>query len=308
MSQANSGHCYRSIIDAQAAGCLLLTHLAQRFDHSTLAEWQSRLVAGEITLDRIPARGDEILRAGQELLWRRPPWEEPSAPLHFVVIHSDADLVLVNKPSGLPTLPGGGFHENSLQALVQREFPGAHAVHRLGRGTSGLVLFAKNSPAARAICTAWSTAGKTYRALAQGLATLDRCEIQVPIGPQRHPRLGEVFAANAAGKPAHSVARVVERRTDTTLFDVELRTGRPHQIRIHLAAIGQPLVGDPLYDSGGLPRRDDPGLPGDGGYWLHAHRLSFVHPTQGDRREFVAPAPRILRSEEELCEGGASGD
>lgn len=305
MSPTNSGYCYRSIIDPVGAGTRLLLHLAQRFDHSTLAEWQSRLESGEITLNGIPARGDEILCAGQELLWRRPPWEEPAAPLHFAVIHADPDLVLVSKPGGLPTLPGGGFHENSLQSLVQREFPGAHAVHRLGRGTSGLVLFARHSQAARAICTAWSTAGKTYRALAEGVATLNLYEIQVPIGPQVHPRLGEVFAANAAGKPAHSVARVAERRAETTLFDVELRTGRPHQIRIHLASIGQPLVGDPLYAAGGLPRRDDPGLPGDGGYWLHAHRLSFVHPSQGDRREFVAPPPQILLTKEESCAGGA---
>jgi 23S rRNA pseudouridine1911/1915/1917 synthase len=304
MSLSNSGYCYRSIIDPQAAGSLLLPHLAQRFDHSTLAEWQSRLEAGEIILDGLPARGDETLRAGQELLWRRPPWEEPPAPLHFAVIHADGDLVLVSKPSGLPTLAGGGFHENSLQSLVQREFPGAHAVHRLGRGTSGLVLFARHSSAARVICSAWSAAGKTYRALAQGVAPTDRCDIQVPIGPQRHPRLGEVFAANAAGKPAHSVARVVERRGESTLFDVELRTGRPHQIRIHLAAIGHPLVGDPLYASGGLPRSVDPGLPGDGGYWLHAHRLSFVHPSHGDRREFVAPPPAILLTEQELSAGG----
>lgn len=305
MSPSNSGHCYRSIIDIQAAGSRLLTHLAERFDHSPLAEWQTRLEAGEITLNGIPARGDEILAAGQELLWWRPPWEEPSAPLHFELIHADADLVLVSKPSGLPTLPGGGFHENSLQALVQREFPGVHAVHRLGRGTSGLVLFARHSRAARVICTSWATAGKTYRALSQGVAALDRYEIGVPIGPQFHPRLGEVFAANPEGKRAYSVARVVERRAETTLFDVELGTGRPHQIRIHLAAIGQPLVGDPLYTVGGFPLRDDPGLPGDGGYWLHAHRLSLVHPTDGDRREFVAPPPQILLTEGELCAGGA---
>lgn len=299
MSAFNSGYQYRTILEPQATGRLLLSYLAQRFDHSSFAEWQSRLEAGEISLDGTTARGDETIRAGQELLWRRPPWEEPQAPLHFTLIDADADLVVVSKPSGLPTLPGGGFFENTLQSLVHREFPGAHAVHRLGRGTSGLVLFARHAGAARAICTAWSTAGKIYRALAQGVAAADVSEIRVPIGPQLHPRLGEVFAACATGKPSHSVARVVERRTETTLFDVELRTGRPHQIRIHLAAIGQPLVGDPLYAPGGLPRQVDPGLPGDGGYWLHAHRLSVVHPGSGDRREFVAPPPRILLAPQE---------
>ncbi len=304
MSASNSGYQYRTFVDPPATGQRLLDYLAQRFDHSAIAEWQARLEAGEILLDRSLAQGDERLRAGQEVLWNRPPWQEPDAPCHFELIHADADLVVVSKPSGLPTLPGGGFFANTLQTLVQRAFPDAHAAHRLGRGTSGLVLFARNPAAARAIGTTWSTAQKTYRALAQGVAAISACDIRVAIGPQPHPRLGEVFAARPSGKPAHSVARVVERRASTTLFDVELRTGRPHQIRIHLAAIGHPLEGDPLYASGGLPRGDDPGLPGDGGYWLHAHRLVLTHPGSGDRCEFMATPPQILRTGREVSVGG----
>jgi 23S rRNA pseudouridine1911/1915/1917 synthase len=304
MSAFNSGYQYRTIVDPPSTGQLLLAFLAQRFDHSTSDEWQGRLAAGEITLDGDLARGEETIRAGQEVLWNRPPWQEPEAPCHFDLIHADADLVVVSKPSGLPTLPGGGFFEKTLQSLVQREFPAAHAVHRLGRGTSGLVLFARHSAAARMIGASWSTAVKTYRALAQGVAETDACEIRVAIGPQRHPRLGEVFAARATGKPAHSIARVVERRAATTLFDVELRTGRPHQIRIHLAAIGHPLVGDPLYAPGGLPLSVDPGLPGDGGYWLHAHRLTVTHPRRGDRCKFVATPPAILLTASEADGGG----
>jgi 23S rRNA pseudouridine1911/1915/1917 synthase len=122
---------------------------------------------------------------------------------------------------------------------------------------------------------------KWYRALGSGRAKLDHFEVTTPIGPVPHPRLGTVHAACAAGKPARSIVEVLERRADSTLFWVEIKTGRPHQIRIHLAAAGHPLVGDPLYVTGGTPRPDNAGLPGDGGYFLHAEQLSFVHPLTG---------------------------
>ena len=103
--------------------------------------------------------------------------------------------------------------------------------------------------------------------------------------------------------PAHSVATVVERRGDTALVDVRISTGRPHQIRIHLAAAGHPLTGDPLYVVGGRPRPVAPGLPGDGGYLLHAHRLQLAHP-RGGVLSLDAPLPAALRSRAEAT-GGA---
>jgi 23S rRNA pseudouridine1911/1915/1917 synthase len=104
-----------------------------------------------------------------------------------------------------------------------------------------------------------------------------------------------VFAANPQGKSARSVARVVQKRSNTTVFEVDLHTGRPHQIRIHLASIGHPLEGDPLYAPGGLPKTDHPGLPGDPGYWLHAQRITFTHPSSNKSMELTAPPPDILR-------------
>ena len=99
--------------------------------------------------------------------------------------------------------------------------------------------------------------------------------IDVPIGPVPHPRIGTVQAACEGGRPSHSVAAVLEHRHDQTLFSVEITTGRPHQIRIHLASAGHPLIGDSVYDAGGGIKQD-PGLPGDGGYSLHAERLHGV--------------------------------
>jgi len=183
--------------------------------------------------------------------------------------------------------------EKTLLSLVQRYAPAANPVHRLGRGTSGLVLFAKTPTAAARLTATWNTAEirKSYRALAQRPAALDVYEILTPIGLAPHPRLGSVWAANPAGKPSKSVATVIARTLETTLFEVALHSGRPHQIRIHLASIGHPLVGDPLYGPTGQPLESLPGLPGDGGYLLHAHTLRFQHPSTAEVIEVEAPLP-----------------
>jgi 23S rRNA pseudouridine1911/1915/1917 synthase len=171
-------------------------------------------------------------------------------------------------------------------------------VHRLGRFTSGVVLFALTDDAASALGRAWRErqVSKHYRALGRGCAEWTEREISAPIGPVAHPGLGTVHAASAHGKPAHTLVRVVERRDDETLFDVRITTGRPHQIRIHLAFVGHPLVGDPLYAEGGVPRTVDPGLPGDGGYLLHAHRLELMHPITQAPVTVTAPMPQGLIS------------
>jgi 23S rRNA pseudouridine1911/1915/1917 synthase len=109
-----------------------------------------------------------------------------------------------------------------------------------------------------------------------------------------------VHAASLDGRPAQSTVRVVERRADATLVDVDIRTGRPHQVRIHLAWTGHPLVGDPLYVAGGLPRAVHPALPGEGGYLLHAARLAFDHPLTEARLVIECPPPEPLR----LASGG----
>jgi 23S rRNA pseudouridine1911/1915/1917 synthase len=292
----NGGCIYRERIALPAAGMPAIDYLTASRPHSTRAAWGARFADGQIALDGVPAAADAVLRAGQMLTWCRPPWVEPAVPLHFDVLLDDGDLLAVVKPRGLPTMPAGGFLEHTLLTLVRAGYPGANPLHRLGRHTSGLVLFARTPHAAADLSRAWRRhdVTKEYRALAAGVAEADQFAIDMPIGPVPHPRLGHVHAASPSGRPAHSVATVLERRHGTTVFRVGITTGRPHQIRIHLAAAGHPLVGDPLYASGGLPRSDDPGLPGDGGYLLHAECLQFIHPRSRDRITLRAAPPNDL--------------
>ncbi|WP_293913383.1 RluA family pseudouridine synthase [Deinococcus sp.] len=296
----NGGYTYREQIGPAQRGQRVLDYLSGRYAHSDSGTWQARLDLGEVTVNGLRASGGERLRPGQTVSWQRPPWQEEMVPLRFGLLHQDAELLAVAKPGGLPTLPGGGFLTHTLLHLVRQQFPEASPLHRLGRGTSGLVLFARTPASAASLSAAWREhqVGKRYLALGEGRAHQDEYDIRAAIGPVPHPRLGEVWAASPTGKPSHSRARVLERREVQTLFEVDIRTGRPHQIRIHLAWAGHPLVGDPLYGVGGLPLSELPGLPGDGGYWLHSHRLHFRHPGSGQTLELVAPPPPELERSE----------
>jgi 23S rRNA pseudouridine1911/1915/1917 synthase len=251
-------------------------------------------------------RSEVVLHAGQTVTWNRPPWDEPPVPTNFDIIHDDESIVVVNKPSGLPTMPAGGFLDHTLLALVRKRYPEASPLHRLGRCTSGVVLFAKTKPAASALARAWRdrTVKKTYRAVGLGSTRAEMFVIDVPIGAVPHPVLGTVQGACDGGKPSHSVAVVLEQRHDQTLFSIEITTGRPHQIRIHMAYAGHPLLGDSLYEAGG-GLKNHPGLPGDGGYLLHAEKLQFTHPETGQRLTVTATPPPELQTHRELVTASA---
>jgi 23S rRNA pseudouridine1911/1915/1917 synthase len=144
----------------------------------------------------------------------------------------------------------------------------------------------------------WSTnrIGKRYRALAGGRPGPDVMTISTPIGSVPHALLGSIHAAARDGKPSLSQITVLERRKGSFLCDVRIATGRPHQIRIHLAAAGHPLVGDPLYAAGGLPAQGTRALPGDPGYHLHSAALVFRHPRTGREISIESEPPELLQA------------
>lgn len=293
----NNGCEYREQIGPDAAGQTVLEYLSQRYQHSSTTEWLDRIAAGHVLVDRKQAATGDRLRAGSDLVWRRPPWVEPEAPIGFSVLYEDQDVLAVAKPAGLPTLPGANFLQSTLLFQLQLYAPDATPLHRLGRWTSGIVLCARSHTARKELMRQWSAKeiAKRYRALASGLPAWAELTINEPIGEVPHPLLGSIYAATPRGKSALSHASVLERRLDSFLCDVRIETGRPHQIRIHMAAAGHPLVGDPLYGVGGIPAIDSKAVPGDPGYFLHAAELRFRHPRTGREMAVECEPPGILQ-------------
>ena len=301
--RCNQGWIYVDQITTENGGDPAIDFYVERYPHSDRETWLERFVAGQIRSDETVCSADMTLQAGMTLRYHRPGWDEPAAPRDFRLLHEDDDLVAVDKPSGLQVLPAAMFLENTLLHVVRERIgAGVDPVHRLGRGTSGIVVFARTDRARRQLSQDLSEGRmkKRYVALVQGNPA-PSFSVDQAIGLVDYTGFCRVFAAVDTGKPSISHVRVIEPRpeTDEALVEVEIPTGRPHQIRIHLAAAGHPLVGEPLYERGGHPPtvepNDRPPLPGDLGYHLHAMQVGFTHPTSKDAMLIECEPPDILR-------------
>jgi 23S rRNA pseudouridine1911/1915/1917 synthase len=300
----NKGYDYPDRVSRSDEGLPVPTFYSRRYRHSTGEEWRKKIERGEVLLNGRAASPDEILRSGDLLIYHRPPWEEPDAPTEFATLLEDDDVLVLAKPSGLPVLPGGFFLENTLLYRVRERYgAGCSPLHRLGRGTSGAILFTRSVGAARSLARAMFERRilKVYLARASGTSMPDAFTVDVPIGPVPHRLPATVNAYRPDGRPSISHIRVIRLfpESNAALVEVTIPTGRPHQIRIHLSYAGYPLVGDPLYQAGGLPRAegiDDESstTPGATGYLLHSWKIRFPHPSRNEDVEVVCPPPAAL--------------
>lgn len=230
-----------------------------------------------------------------------PPEDRPEgdASVAFTVVHVDDDVIVVDKPAGLVVHPGSGHPDATLVNGLVARFPeligvGQPArpgiVHRLDRGTSGLLVVARSPVAYQTLVgdLAAHQVQRDYQAMVVGRPEPGRGLIDAPIG--RSARFATRMTVSATGKPARTRYEVVESHTEplvASLVECSLETGRTHQIRVHLAAIAHPVLGDTTYGGG----RSEVSL---GRPFLHAHTLGFVHPVTGRRLEFTAPLPADL--------------
>jgi len=233
------------------------------------------------------------------------------------ILHEDAALLVLNKPPGLVVHPGAGNRQHTLQnALLAHDpllarVPRAGLVHRLDKDTSGVLMVARTPEIHTRLVAALAarTVGREYLALCLGIPT-GGGRIDQPIGRHRSARTR--MAVRADGREAITHFRIEQRFRAHTLLRVQLETGRTHQIRVHLAHIGFPIVGDPVYGGrkrltagGALPLNS--ALQGFGRQALHAQRLHLEHPLSGRPQSFEAPIPSDLESLLRLLRADAHG-
>src|SRR5690606_6066124 len=272
------------------------------------ARLQSWIEAGAVRVDgQIPRPRDKVY--GGERVRIEACLEEQTAvepePLPVPVVYQDDSLIVVNKPPGMVVHPGAGNPAHTLQnALLALDpklatLPRAGLVHRLDKDTSGLMVVARTPEAHAALVAAIAAreVERTYLAICTGVMT-GGGTVDEPLG--RHRTIRTRMAVRADGREAVTHYRVVKRFRAHTLVRVQLETGRTHQIRVHLAHIGYPIVGDPVY--GGrrrLPRGASPqliaALEGFRRQALHAAHLKLVHPATGQVVEWEAPLPEDMQ-------------
>jgi 23S rRNA pseudouridine1911/1915/1917 synthase len=297
------------VLPAGLAGLRLDQALAKVLPQYSRARLQGWIRAGAVTLDgRLPrvrdrVLGEEVVRIEAQVA---PVGKVASDAMALEVVYDDDAILVINKPAGLVVHPGAGNARNTLQngllafdATLER-VPRAGIVHRLDKDTSGLLVVARTLEAHTALVAALAAreVRRGYVALCTGVMT-GGGTVDQPIGRHRSQRTR--MAVRADGRAAVTHFRILRRLRAHTLVSVELETGRTHQIRVHLAHLGYPLVGDPVY---GGRRRIPAGagaallaeLAGFRRQALHAARLGLRHPVSGKDLVFEAPLPADLQS------------
>jgi len=282
------------VVGQAEKGMRLDRYVAAKAAGASRTAVQRAIRSGDVLVNAAPAARPSLeLRGGEKVTWVRtqaPLLSPQRIPLN--ILYEDESLLVVDKPAGQVVHPGAGRHGTTLVEglLADRALPASDdparpgIVHRLDKETSGVLVVAKTTQALRALQAAFAErrVQKAYLAVVEGLLDEDEGAIDAPIG--RDPSRPRRMAIRPDGRAADTEFRVLRRWAGKTLVLVSPRTGRTHQVRVHLRYIGHPVCGDSLYGRRGEETR----------LLLHAWRLELSHPVSGKRVRFEAPVPEAF--------------
>ncbi|HEX2059409.1 MAG TPA: RluA family pseudouridine synthase [Thermoanaerobaculia bacterium] len=310
----------RAIAGDAQHGARLDRALGELFPSESRNALAKLITAGRVRVnERIASKPSQRVEAGQQIEIDLPaaaPSTIESQDLPLTILFEDADVIVIDKPPGLVVHPAAGhpdqtlvnallFHVKDLSGVGGEIRPGI--VHRLDKDTSGVMLIAKNDDAHRKLSAAWNTEAvrKEYLALVYGTPSRDRGTIEAPIG--RDPRDRKRMAVVADGRNAITDYEVTERLRHASLVRCRLRTGRTHQIRVHMKHLGHPIIGDPVYSGPqwrGIPdKKLQRALSSLTRQMLHAAKITFAHPRDGRAVSVEAEQPHDMREIVELLRG-----
>jgi len=299
---------------ADDTGMRLDAYLAERIEGWSRSRLQRLIENEDVLVNEKPVKPSHKLHSGDEIEVdlveaQAARFEPENIPLD--IVFEDEFLAVINKPAGMVVHPGAGVQSGTLANAIAYHFEFEQTevkddrselrigiVHRLDKDTSGLLVVAKNDEIHEALSEQFRSRQvyKSYVALVHGSPDQNMGKIDAPIGRNKHNRLRMKVATH--GRSALSLWKVRTRYAKFTLLDVEIKTGRTHQIRVHTAFINHPVVGDEIYNEG----RDNTvadtntrnAIASMPRFFLHAERLSFTHPKTGERLEFTQPLPPEL--------------
>jgi 23S rRNA pseudouridine1911/1915/1917 synthase len=291
-------------VEGAAAGTRLDRWLAAQLPGLSRARLQALIDDGRVHVDGRTLKAAHRLRGGETVdveIPPPPPEELAPEPITLAIVHEDDHVLVIDKPAGMVVHPGAGHAHGTLASAALAHAPSIAGVggprrpgivHRLDKGTSGLLVIAKTQVAYESLVAQLAVHAVTrrYVAVVHGRLQRDEGVIDAPIGRHPHDRVRMGTRPSGRGKRAVTRYRVLERFSRFTSIEARLETGRTHQIRVHMASLGHPLVGDALYGRGTTPE-----LPVRlEGHALHAAGLDFVHPVTEERMEFSAPLPQRM--------------
>jgi 23S rRNA pseudouridine1911/1915/1917 synthase len=299
---------------ADVSGTRLDAFLSSQFTDISRTRIQRAIEDGDILVNDRAVKPSYKLRADDKIeidLPEPPPVDLLPEPLPLDIIYEDDALIVVNKPAGMVVHPGAGldsgtlanalvYHFNELSGTAGRMRPGI--VHRLDKETSGLLVVAKNDLAHMKLSEQFHDRNvfKMYVALVYGRVSQSIGDIEANIGRSPHNRTRMAVLKGGAGRHAHTIFQVEDRYQEFSLLRVQIKTGRTHQIRVHLAHIGHPVVGDTVYGQRRENSVRDPLMRKEirllDRHFLHAAQLEFLHPVTGEIKKFEAPMPAELTS------------